>query len=181
MLRGRTSCWPRLVELGQTCRLSHRILSVLAAVVTCSEWPTRVARYAHPARRLAGQRSQAVTRVLHRRRLHGRRDRRRDGVSAAWPYSGCRATASSLSSWFTTRREAVDLGTGINHLVVQVESLEETLADLATHGIAAEAPALPADPATPRTSWITDPDGYRIERVESPTAQADGVTETDFA
>lgn len=32
-------------------------------------------------------------------------------------------------------RGPVDLGTGINHLVVQVESLDMTLADLAARGI----------------------------------------------
>jgi lactoylglutathione lyase len=49
-------------------------------------------------------------------------------------------------------RSAVDLGTGISHLVVQVESLEETLADLAARGIVAEPPGLPAGPDGPRTS-----------------------------
>src|SRR5262245_31019990 len=40
-------------------------------------------------------------------------------------------------------RGAVDLGTGINHLVIQVESLNATLADLAAKGIVAEPPGLP--------------------------------------
>ena len=77
-------------------------------------------------------------------------------------------------------RGAVDLGTGINHLVVQVESLDELLADLAAPGIAAEPPAMPAGPAGPRTTWITDPDGYRIELVQRPAGHADGMTEADF-
>ena len=68
---------------------------------------------------------------------------------------------------------AVDLGAGINHLVVQAESLDELLAHLAAQGIAAEPPALPAGTAGPRTTWITDPDGYRIELIDSafPTPQ----------
>ncbi|HKA96783.1 MAG TPA: VOC family protein [Streptosporangiaceae bacterium] len=78
-------------------------------------------------------------------------------------------------------RGAVDLGTGINHLVVQVESLDTTLADLAAQGIVAELPALPAGTDGPRTSWITDPDGYRIELVQWPAGHADGMTEADFA
>jgi len=73
---------------------------------------------------------------------------------------------------------AVDLGTGINHLVVQAESL---LAHLAAQGIAAEPPALPAGTAGPRTTWITDPDGYRIELVQWPADHADGITEADFS
>jgi lactoylglutathione lyase len=37
----------------------------------------------------------------------------------------------------------VELGTGINHLVIQVESLDAALADLAVKGIAADSPADP--------------------------------------
>ena len=76
---------------------------------------------------------------------------------------------------------AVDLGNGISHLVIQVESLGPALADLAARGIAAEPTGLPGDPDGPRTSWITDPDGYRIELVEWPAGHADGITEADFA
>jgi lactoylglutathione lyase len=78
-------------------------------------------------------------------------------------------------------RGEVDLGTGINHLVIQVESLEATLADLSARGVAVE-PAGPAGgPDDPRTSWITDPDGYRIELVQWPPGHADGMTKADFA
>ena len=77
--------------------------------------------------------------------------------------------------------DAVDLGTGISHLVVQVESLEVTLADLAAQGIVAEPPGLPSGMDGPRTSWITDPDGYRIELVQWPAGHADGITEVDFS
>lgn len=78
----------------------------------------------------------------------------------------------------------VDLGTGLNHLVVQVESLDQTVAGLAARGIAArgiaaEPPDAPG-PDSPRTSWITDPDGYRIELVQWPAGHPDGMTEADF-
>jgi lactoylglutathione lyase len=56
-------------------------------------------------------------------------------------------------------------GSGINHLVIQVESLDATLTDLAAKGIAAEPPGLPGGADGPQTSCITDPDGYRIELV----------------
>jgi lactoylglutathione lyase len=78
-------------------------------------------------------------------------------------------------------RGAVDLGTGISHLAVQVDSLNATVAGLAVHGITAEAPELPGGPDGPRTSWIADPDGYRIELVQWPAGHADGITEADFA
>ncbi len=74
----------------------------------------------------------------------------------------------------------VDLGTGINHLVIQVQALEATLADLAAQGIAADPAADPGHPDAPRTSWITDSDGYRIELVQWPTGHADGITTADF-
>ena len=68
-----------------------------------------------------------------------------------------------------------------NHLVIQVDSLEAVLANLAAQGIATE-PASPPDLADElRTSWLTDPDGYRIELVQWPAGHADGMTEADFA
>ena len=77
-------------------------------------------------------------------------------------------------------RGAVDLGTGINHLVIQVEALDATLADLAVKGIAADPAANTGHADAPRTSWITDPDGYRIELVQWPIGHADGITNADF-
>lgn len=71
-------------------------------------------------------------------------------------------------------------GTGISHLVIQVGSLDAALADLAGKGITAEPPGLPGGPDGPRTSWITDPHGYRIELVQWPADHADGITEADF-
>ncbi|GAA0957998.1 VOC family protein [Kribbella koreensis] len=68
-------------------------------------------------------------------------------------------------------------GVGINHLVIQVESLDATRADLAAKGIAAG----PVENPGPRTCWITDPDGYRIELVQWPAGHPDGITKGDFA
>ena len=93
------------------------------------------------------------------------------------PGDGC----VTIELVYDPARGAVDLGTGINHLVVQVESLAATLAELAARGIAAEPPGGPAGSGGPRTSWITDPDGYRIELVQWPAGHADGMTEADFA
>lgn len=71
-------------------------------------------------------------------------------------------------------------GNGINHIVIQVESLDATRADLAARGIEPE-PIEYDDPAGPRTCWITDPNGYRIEVVQWPDGHADGMTRADFA
>ena len=72
-------------------------------------------------------------------------------------------------------------GAGISHLVIQVESLEAACAALADEGIAAEPPGPPGGADGLRTSWVTDPDGYRIELVQWPAGHADGMTRADFA
>ena len=78
-------------------------------------------------------------------------------------------------------RGAVELGTGLSHLVVQVESMDATVARLAAQGIDAEAPSSPDGSADFRTTWITDPDGRRIELVQWPAGHPDGMTAADFA
>jgi lactoylglutathione lyase len=80
----------------------------------------------------------------------------------------------------TRARGRARLATGINHLGIQAESLDATLADLAVKGAAAEPPGLPGGADGPRTSSITDPDGYRIELVQWPAGHADGITKAGF-
>jgi lactoylglutathione lyase len=75
----------------------------------------------------------------------------------------------------------IDLGTGLSHLVVQVESMDATVARLAAGGIDAEEPVSPDGSDDFRTSWITDPDGRRIELVQWPAGHADGLTAADWA
>jgi len=77
-------------------------------------------------------------------------------------------------------RAKAGIGTGVNHLVIQVESLDAALADLDAKGMAPGPPELPGGADGPRTSWITDPDGYRIELVQWPPGHADGITKADF-
>jgi catechol 2,3-dioxygenase-like lactoylglutathione lyase family enzyme len=69
---------------------------------------------------------------------------------------------------------------GLNHLVIQVEALHDTVARLAGLGIEAEEPSSPSGSEDFWTTWLTDPDGYRIELVQWPSAHADGLTATDF-
>jgi lactoylglutathione lyase len=51
---------------------------------------------------------------------------------------------------------------------------------LAAKGIESEPIEFPGGIAGPRTSWITDPDGYRIE-LQWPDGHADGISSADFA
>ena len=76
---------------------------------------------------------------------------------------------------------AVELGTGLSHLVVQVASMDDAVARLAAAGIEAEEPVSPDGSADFLTSWITDPDGRRIELVQGPAGHAVGLTAADWA
>jgi lactoylglutathione lyase len=69
---------------------------------------------------------------------------------------------------------------GLNHLVIQVEDLPATVNRLATHGIEADTPSSPNDSEDFLTTWLTDPDGYRIELVQWPSGHARGLTRADF-
>ena len=67
----------------------------------------------------------------------------------------------------------------VNHLVVQVDDLDATIADLAAKSVTAEPPT-ELEPGF-RTSWLTDPDSYRIELVQWPPGHPAGMTAADFA
>jgi lactoylglutathione lyase len=78
-----------------------------------------------------------------------------------------------------TRRGTVDPG-GLNHMVIQVESLQTTTARLTARGIEVEGPTSPDGSGDFWTAWVTDPDGYRIELVQWPAGHPEGMSEADF-
>jgi lactoylglutathione lyase len=69
-----------------------------------------------------------------------------------------------------------DVGTGLSHFVIKVESMDATVSDLAAHGINAEPPSSPDGSNDFRTTWIIDADGNRIELVQWPAGHPDGIT-----
>ena len=71
-------------------------------------------------------------------------------------------------------------GTGLSHLVIQVESMGATVTDLRAKGIEIAEPESPDGSADFLTSWITDPDGNRIELVQWPPGHPDGLTAADW-
>ncbi len=75
--------------------------------------------------------------------------------------------------------EPVEIG-GFDHLAIQVDDLADTLARLNYLGLAPGKAELPGGPEGPRTAWIDDPDGYRIELVEWPPGHPYGLTAADF-
>ena len=77
-------------------------------------------------------------------------------------------------------RDSAPGGSGLNHFVIKVECLKATMADLAAAGIDVEAPDSPSGTDDFLTTWITDPDGNRIELVQWPAGHADGITAADW-
>ena len=72
-------------------------------------------------------------------------------------------------------------GSGLSHFVIKVESLEATMADLTAAGLDVTTPDSPDGTDEFLTTWITDPDGNRIELVQWPAGHADGITAADWA
>ena len=70
---------------------------------------------------------------------------------------------------------------GVDHVAIQVDALDATLKRLTEAGLEPEPVQYPGGPEGPKTSWLTDPDGYRIELVEWPPGQPDGLTEAAFS
>jgi lactoylglutathione lyase len=77
------------------------------------------------------------------------------------------------------RRGAVDPG-GLNHLVIQVESMRATVGRLTERGIEVEPASSPDGSEDFWTAWVTDPDGCRIELVQWPAGHPEGMTAADF-
>ncbi|MBD0742365.1 glyoxalase [Streptomyces sp. CBMA152] len=75
----------------------------------------------------------------------------------------------------------VDVGSGFDHLAIQVDTLATTVETLAESGLEPGPVQHLGGPHGPKTSWLTDPDGYRIELVEWPPGHPDGITEADFS
>ncbi len=73
----------------------------------------------------------------------------------------------------------VDVG-GFDHLAIQVDDLTSTLRVLTLNGLKPGPPESPGGPDGPRTAWLVDPDGYRIELVEWPPGHPSGITAADF-
>jgi lactoylglutathione lyase len=74
-----------------------------------------------------------------------------------------------------------DRGSGLSHLVIQVESMDATITDLRTKGIEVADPESPDGSMDFLTTWITDPDGNRIELVQWPAGHPDGLTAADWS
>jgi lactoylglutathione lyase len=63
--------------------------------------------------------------------------------------------------------DSYELGTGYNHIAVTAEDLDATLERLAGEGIEPEKPPYTVRDGGPRLCFVRDPDGYRVELIES--------------
>jgi lactoylglutathione lyase len=63
--------------------------------------------------------------------------------------------------------DSYELGTGYNHIAVTADDLDATLERLAGEGIEPEKPPYTVRDGGPRLCFVRDPDGYRIELIES--------------
>ena len=60
-----------------------------------------------------------------------------------------------------------ELGTGYNHIAITASDLDATLANLAEQGIEPEKPPYTVSDGGSRLCFVRDPDGYRIELIET--------------
>ncbi len=63
--------------------------------------------------------------------------------------------------------DSYDVGTGFGHIAITTSDLDRRLAELAEQGIEPEKPPYTVSENGPRLCFVTDPDGYRIEILES--------------
>jgi lactoylglutathione lyase len=63
--------------------------------------------------------------------------------------------------------DSYEIGTGYGHVALTVDDLDATLEELAAQGIEPEKPPYSIREGGSRLCFVRDPDGYRIELIES--------------
>ncbi len=63
--------------------------------------------------------------------------------------------------------DSYEIGTGYGHIAITADDLDATLARLSEQGIEAEKPPYSVREGGSRLCFVRDPDGYRIELIES--------------
>jgi len=69
------------------------------------------------------------------------------------------------------RDEPYEIGTGYGHIAIATSDLDETLTQLERQGIEPERPPYTVSEGGSRLCFVRDPDGYRIELIERPSAR----------
>ena len=63
--------------------------------------------------------------------------------------------------------DSYELGTGYGHIAITARDLDGALSKLADQGIQPEKPPYTVTESGPRIAFVKDPDGYRVELIES--------------
>ena len=63
--------------------------------------------------------------------------------------------------------DSYEMGTGYNHIAIAAPDLDATLAKLAAQGIEPEKPPYTVREGGSRLCFVRDPDGYRVELIET--------------
>ena len=66
--------------------------------------------------------------------------------------------------------DSYELGTAYGHIAITADDLDSTLEQLAGQGIEPEKPPYSVREGGSRLCFVRDPDGYRIELIEKPSA-----------
>jgi lactoylglutathione lyase len=77
-------------------------------------------------------------------------------------------------------QQDVDLGNGMSHLAVQVDSMDEAVKVLREHHVEVDEPSSPDGTAEFLTVMVKDPDGRDIELVQWPPGHAAGLSAQDW-
>jgi lactoylglutathione lyase len=70
-------------------------------------------------------------------------------------------------TWNRDQDEPYEIGTGYGHIALTVDDLDATLGQLAGVGIEPERPPYTVREGGSRLCFVRDPDGYRIELIET--------------
>ena len=62
--------------------------------------------------------------------------------------------------------DTYELGSGYGHIALTIANMDETLAQLAEHGIEPERPPYSVREGGSLLCFVRDPDGYRVELIE---------------
>ena len=82
-------------------------------------------------------------------------------------FMGLPGDGARLELTYNPGVDGYDLGTGYNHIAVTAEDLDGALAALAQQGIEPERPPYTVREGGSRLCFVRDPDGYRIELIET--------------
>jgi len=63
--------------------------------------------------------------------------------------------------------DSYEMGTGYNHIALTIQDMDGTLERLAQKGISPEKPPYSLSEGGSRLCFVRDPDGYRIELIET--------------